>query len=265
MSMTAMNLDIESLNCLKKAFLFQNVSREHLEKLLGGARQTSLKAGRTLFEYEQKATHFYLLKAGAIHTFRLSPDGDEKVFQVLRPGDLVAEAVMFMEPCVYPVYARAKKDSALIAMSRASLLSLCRESNDVSLKILSALSLRLYQNMNQIDQLTLSSAGQRLVSYLLEVKRHQGADAIRLPLSQAMLAARLNVTPETLSRLFQGFRKKALIAGRRGRIVLKDTDGLRRAVNLPVMNDAGLAGATPAQTDPRHEYSECGCCNLGEV
>lgn len=89
------------------------------------------------------ATHFYLLKAGAIHTFRLSRDGDEKVFQVLRPGDLVAEAVMFMAPCVYPVYAWAEQGSALIAVSRASLLSLCRESSDFSLKILAALSLRL--------------------------------------------------------------------------------------------------------------------------
>lgn len=260
-----MNLDSESLNCLKKAFLFQHVSLEHLEKLLRGARQTRCRMGRALFEYQQKATHFYLLKAGLIHTFRLSPDGDEKVFQVLRPGDLVAEAVMFMAPCVYPVYARAEQDSALIAVSRASLLSLCRESSDFSLKILSALSLRLYQNMNQIDQLTLGSAGQRLVSYLLEVKRDQGADDIKLPISRGVLAARLNVAPETLSRLFQGFRKKALIEGKRGRLVLKDTDGLCRAVNLPVMRDAGPAGAVPEQTDPQHEYSKCGCCNLGEV
>lgn len=48
-----------------------------------------------------------------------------------------------------------------------------------------------------------------------------------------MLAARLNVAPETLSRLLQGFRKKALIEGRRGRLALKDPNGLCRAVNLP--------------------------------
>ena len=118
--------------------------------------------------------------------------------------------------------------------------------------------------MNQIDQLTLGSAGQRLVSYLLEVKRHQGADNIKLPISQGVLAARLNVAPETLSRLFQGFRKKALIEGRRGRLVLKDPDGLCRAVNLPVMNDTGPAGIALARTDPQ-QYSKCGCCNLGEV
>ena len=260
-----MFLDSKLENCLKRAFLFRNVSREHLEKLLRDARQISCKAGRTLFEYEQKATHFYLLNAGVIHTFRLSPDGDEKVFQILKQGDLVAEAVMFMEPCVYPVYAKAGADSALIAVSRASLLSLCRESNDFSLKILSALSLRLYQNMNHIDQLTLSSAGQRLVSYLLELKRHQGADAVTLPVSQAVLAAQLNVAPETLSRLFQGFRKKALIEGKRGHIMIKDVDGLRRAVNLPVMNPANPAGAFQEQADPQHEYGMCGCCNLGKV
>lgn len=87
--------------------------------------------------------------------------------------------------------------------------------------------------MNQIDQLTLGSAGQRLVSYLLEVKHDQGADDIKLPISRGVLAARLNVAPETLLRLFQGFRKKALIEGRRGRLVLKDPNGLCRAVNLP--------------------------------
>ena len=97
-----MNLDTESLNCLKKAFLFRNVSLERLEKLLRGARPIRRGMGRALFEYQQKATHFYLLKAGLIHTFRLSPDGDEKVFQVLRPGALVAEAVMFMAPVSIP-------------------------------------------------------------------------------------------------------------------------------------------------------------------
>ena len=58
MPITAMNLDSESLNCFKKAFLFQNVSLERLEKLLRGATQTRCKMGRALFEYEQKATHF---------------------------------------------------------------------------------------------------------------------------------------------------------------------------------------------------------------
>lgn len=251
-----MSVNNDSLLCLKNTFPFRNVSCEHLSKLLEGARQFNYVCGKHLFYQGQQATHFYLIKSGAVRLYRLSLDGDEKVFQCLHDGDLLAEAAMFMVPCAYPMNARVDKDCQVTAISREKLLALCRVSSDFSLQMLSALSSRLYQNMNRIDQLTLNNAGQRLVVYLLEQQQAQKNNIIELSVSHTILAGQLNIVPETLSRLLQSFRKKSLISGKRGKIELKNVDGLCQLVGLPPVGSMGFSG------DSERTHSLAGCCNL---
>ncbi len=245
----------ELLSCLQRSPAFAGLSSAQLVRLTGGARVRSVRPGQSLFTEGEPARAFYALVEGEVHLFRFSPQGEEKVFQIAGPGDLLAEAAMFLAPPAYPMGARVVRDARLFAISREALLALCEDHPPVMLSLLSALSKRLYQAMNRIDHLTLNNAGQRLAAYLLELRRQQRGNWIDVPVNLAMLAAQLGMTPETLSRLLQKFRQDGLISGKGRTLVLLDAAALCEHVGLPVAHACtnGCANA---------EASMVGCCSL---
>lgn len=238
--------------------LFDGVDMAHLAALAKSACARKVKAGQEVFAEGEEARAFYAIAQGEVRLFRFSPQGDERVFQILGDGDLLAEAAMFLTPPIYPMTARAARDSTLYVVPRQALLSLCESSPPLVLKLLSALSKRLYQAMNRIDLLTLNNAGQRLVAYLLEMRRQRHGNWIDIPVSFAVLAGQLGMTPETLSRLLQKFRQDGLVSGKGRTLVLLDADALREKVALPPpsITPQAAMGGNPSMT---------GCCNLAEI
>lgn len=240
---------------LQRAALFDGVDAAHLAALAEAAHARDVRAGQEIFAEGEDALAFYVIAQGEVHLFRFSPQGDEKVFQILGDGDLLAEAAMFLTPAVYPMTARAERDSMLFAVPREALLSLCESSPPLMLKLLAGLSRRLYQAMNRIDHLTMNNAGQRLVAYLLELRAQRHGNWIDIPVSLAVLAGQLGMAPETLSRLLQKFRQDGLISGKGRTLVLLDADALREKVALPPPGPRPppAMGGNPAMT---------GCCHL---
>lgn len=243
---------------LQKTPLFEEVEPAYLTQLYQASRILRLEAMQTLFEFESAAHYFYLIESGEIHLFRPHWNGDERLFQILRSGDLLAESAMFLEPPCYPLTARAQQSSCLIAFPREVLLAVCHAQPQLMRRWLSIQSKRLYQAVNRIEHLSLNSAGQRLVSYLLELRRaHQRhwldiPVNLDLPVNIAVLASQLAMTPETLSRLLQTFRRNQWISGRGRTLVLLDETALREHVGLP---PASLQSGMPTP-------ALLGCCNL---
>lgn len=214
----------------------------------------NLSAGKHLFHIGDDAKRFYVVKSGEVCLYRFSPEGDEKVFQLAKQGEAIAEAAMFMSPSSYPVSAKAKTKSVLLSFSRQQLLSFCVSDPVFSFKLLSAMATKLSQAVNRVDQLTLKGANQRLVSYLLELRINSGTDWLKLPVSHGVLAGQLNIAPETLSRLFKKLRDEELISGKGIIVVLLDIEGICQSVNLP----------NPFGNSDMDTNTGCwgGCCNL---
>jgi CRP-like cAMP-binding protein len=64
---------------------------------------TDMVEGESLFFQGDNATSFYLVLSGRIKLFRISPDGKEKVVEIMEAGATFAEALMFMDQPHYPV------------------------------------------------------------------------------------------------------------------------------------------------------------------
>lgn len=244
-----------ALACLKRSLAFGELDLGQLAILAGRARAKTVRAGQCVFAEGDPARAFFAVDDGELHLFRVSPIGGEKVFQILGADDLLAEAAMFLDPPVYPMTARAIRDSHLYVLPREALHALCDASPSFMRSLLGALSKRLHHAMDRIDHLTLNNAGQRLVVYLLDLRgRHKG-NWIDIPVSFVMLAGQLGMTPETLSRLLQKFRQGGMISGNGRTLVLLDAEALCDSVDLP---RSGI-GVTHGGGDG----SMVGCCNLG--
>jgi CRP-like cAMP-binding protein len=223
-----------TLTELRQAYLFADADDGQLARLSRGMQTLPLRHGEMLFHHGQPAERFFFLRSGQVKLFRLSPDGHEKIIEIVRPGQTFAEAVMFMgTQGRYPVSAEAISDCELYAFEQNNFLQVLAESHEIGFGMLASMSRRLHMLVNQIDSLTLQNATYRLAMYLLEqAPRDAQAADVELTTPKIAIASRLAIQPETFSRILAKLRDQGLIAVHGNQITLRNLQGLRELVFL---------------------------------
>jgi CRP-like cAMP-binding protein len=190
---------------LRSHHLFAGLSPEQLERVLLASHVDECEPGQLLFDRGHAAQYFYILLEGQVNLVLYSKAGEEKIVDILGPGNSFAEAVLFMEGPVYPVSAVAATRSEVARFQNREYLAILKESPGTCLRMLGHLSQRLHMRIREIEYLTLQSATQRLVR-LIESRLPPGAEGpqeISLVESRQELASRLAMKPETLSRILR--------------------------------------------------------------
>lgn len=207
--------------------LLQGLPIEAIEHLCRDALAQHAYPGQILFDEGDEARYCLLVDSGQVEILRYSQNGDERVFHVFDPGQLVAEAAMFMPHGRYPMCARARGPVHVYKLSRSSLQEACRRWPDLAMNMIAGLSSALYAQVNKVDWISASSAAERLANYLLNLQARQGEN-IQLPLNQRQLAAHLGIRAETLSRLFTDWQARGYVSGKRSDWKVRDQAHLRR-------------------------------------
>ena len=223
-----MNLDALAIQQLKGSYLLAALSQPEFEAVLEHAVVRQMGQGESLFDQGDPCTHYFFVLSGIVKLYRVAPSGEEKVMDLVRPGHYFAEATMFMGGR-YPVYARTLEATRLLVLDTKHFLGLLRSNVDLCMRLLSTMSQRMHGLINEIDNLTLHSGAQRVIGFLLE-ELHEGAapPSVRLMVPKHVIASRLGVRPETLSRVFAKLRGEHLIDVHDDMIVLNDVEALRR-------------------------------------
>ena len=151
-----------------------------------------------------------MVLAGKVEVFRNTYLGEEKVFGIFSPYELVAIAAVFMPHNRFPMTIRAKTNCSLLLLEKNSVLQVCMNNPIVMQRLLVQFSSKLYEQINNIDWLTSSSAEQRLAAYILSLSSKQDISFV-LPISRSQLATKLGIRYETLSRLISSWRKQKII------------------------------------------------------
>ncbi|MFA5627243.1 MAG: Crp/Fnr family transcriptional regulator [Thiohalomonadaceae bacterium] len=217
------------LHELRAHALFMGLSDDSLMTIIDGVQLVQLAECEHLFTQEQPADRFFMLRRGQVKLYRLSPTGHEKVIEIVRPGQCFAEAVMFMDVQCYPVSAQALVACELYAIDNLDFLNVLRGSVDTSFRVMANMSVRLHQLLNEIDALTLQNATLRLVNYLLgQVPADAELEAdVSLPAAKNIIASRLSVQPETLSRILHSLSNQGLITVKGANVQIHDVKKLR--------------------------------------
>ena len=90
------------------------------------------------------------------------------------------------------------------------------------------MSIRLHTMVRDVESYALRSSTQRVIGYLLQLADSapcspaQGKAEIELPTSKQVIASRLSLTPETLSRIFHELSDVGLISVHGKHIVIHD-------------------------------------------
>ena len=209
--------------------IFSVMNDEQIKLLLSNSRRIDLPKGQTLFRMGDISSSFYLLKKGQIKISRNSISGIEKILEIVRPGNLFAEAVMFLPEGRYPANCVALKKSEVIGFNNQHFLSLLHDIPDLSLKLMGDLSHRLHNLVNEIDSLTLQNAYLRVVNYLnSQVPELNGTEVnIELDVPKQTIASLISVTPETFSRTLKQLEDEKILRIKRSTIQIPDVNKLK--------------------------------------
>lgn len=219
---------------LRQHYLFGILDDSQFERVLPAVQRVSLAEDDHLFHFGDRARYFYLLRTGQIQLYRLSPGGEEKVIEIIQPGQSFAEAVMFFQINVYPVSAKAVLTSELWRVDMAVFLSMLQESNELCLRLLGGMSKRLHGAIQDIDQLTLQNASMRVIQLLLQSAPENSPSqySVEWETPKQILASRLSVRPETFSRILQQLSRKGLIAVQGKTVEVLNAKALQRELDL---------------------------------
>lgn len=195
--------------------LFSDLSPVELQRLAAGCQLRRLARGEMVFRVGEPCEAFHVTVLGQVKLFALSPAGQEKVIELIGPGQSFAEALMFTgRP--YIVSAQALTDTIVLTIGKPAVLTEIERDAKFALRMLAGISRRLHGLVHDVQAYALHSGAQRVIGYLL--RDHPTDDrangeviTVSLPVSKATIASRLSLTPEYFSRVLHDLEAAGLI------------------------------------------------------
>lgn len=221
---------------VRQAPVFSGLPPPVLDALLSGATISHFTRGELLFVQGDPVTSFFVVLDGWVKVYRLTPSGSEAVVAVFTRGQSFAEAAAFVAGR-FPASAEAVTDGRILKLLSGNLLRAIRQNPDIGISMLASTSMHLHMLVQQIEQLKAHTGAQRVAEFLSSLCEAQsGACQINLPYDKALIAGRLGMQPESLSRAFA--RLKAIgVSIEQNQAHIADIARLR--VYAEEMNDGG--------------------------
>lgn len=210
--------------------LFMKLGPDMLGALLAETWVQSFARNTILFLQDDPALRFYVVLDGWVRLYRTTEEGGESVIGVFSRGDSFAE-VAICPDTAYPVNAALIEDSRLLVIPAKSFARQLSEHGEFALNIVSAMSCHLHLLVRQVEQLMLKSSTERVADFLLKLCPDDvRAATIDLPLEKALIAGRLGMQPETLSRSLTKLRRLGVKSNGR-EVIIPDVNALKQLSN----------------------------------
>lgn len=216
----------DQMRSLKHVALFQGLSVEEIALLLDRAVVVTSPKGALLFSQGEKADHFYVVLAGQVKLFSTTEEGEENVVEIITPHMSMAEAAIFLS-ARFPVNAQTISPCVLVRIDGPAFLNRLEEHRTLAARVLSGMAQRHRLLLNEIIQLKTQSPAQRLGTFFLSLVSGQEGAQVALPYDKNVIAARVGMKPESLSRALGRLRDLG-VECQKNSLSVADVDRLRR-------------------------------------
>lgn len=192
--------------------IFSEMGPAELDRIAAATVPLYFDKGQSIVQCGDACTGFHLVVYGQVKLAFTSPQGVEKVLEIIRPGQSFGEALMFLDK-PYLVFAQALADSMLLHVAKHAVFEELGP-NSFGRRMIAGLAMRLRGLVRDIEAYTLRSGQERIIGYLLAElpeSAASGAAEVRLTPGKSVLASRLNMTPEHFSRILHELAAEGLI------------------------------------------------------
>lgn len=205
--------DPDIISRIRANYIFAEMTDAELQLCLKHLEITAYAPGEIVFQQGAHATRFFIVCDGVVQLFRTSPMGDKKVIEIVKTGDSFAEAVFFMGGN-YPVHAMAVDHAKLAGIAFQDFNGCLVNNVNLAFRMMGGMSRRIHGLVNEIDRLTMGTACQRLAFFLLEqaqAERTGNESTVQLNAPKHVIASRIGVKPETLSRILTRLKEEGIV------------------------------------------------------
>ncbi len=219
--------DIEIVN---RIALFRGLAPETIKHIIAPATVVTAKARTTLCRQDELATAFFIMIEGWTKHYRSHASGNEAVIHVLTKGDSFAESAA-LTAARFPATAEAVTDVRIVRVPADHVVRCIQANPSIALAMVASTSQRMQNLMVQVEQLKAQSGTQRVAEFLASLAPVvNGPCIVALPYDKTLIASRLGLQPESLSRAFARLRPFG-VAVHSEHVAVNDVGRLHRFAN----------------------------------
>jgi len=199
-------IDTSEYQALRSTAMFRSLTPKAAEKILAECVTEIHPAGSRLFRQGDSADCFFLVQDGWVKVLRETPNSGGAVIGVFTRGQTLADAIAIAGG-VYPASAETVTPARVIRVGADLIRRTIHSEPEIALAMIASTAQHLFLLMQQIEQLKARKSPERVAEFLLSLTDTQsGAASIALPFDKSLIAARLGMQPESLSRAFARLR-----------------------------------------------------------
>ena len=211
-----MKLSARDRDIVMRSALVADLEPRLQRRILEVTSLVTCQAREVIVSAETMPRSFFVVLAGHVRLYRVDSKGREADVAVYGPGEVFGECAMFLDGC-FPFQVQAAEATMLAAFDIPAVMGMMREEPALLLAIGRIMAQHSTDARLSVANDRLNTAPQRVAKYLLELWRAQGGpgNPFRLPFQKSLLAGKLGLAPEALSRAFAMLQKTGVsISGR---------------------------------------------------
>jgi len=191
---------------LRCAALFVGVDEATVSRLSADARIESLQDGDPLFAQGSAVADLAFVLSGYVKLLRRSSSGRQTLVGIRAGGEMIGDAPTDANE-IHALSAEAVGATRVLKLPAARFAKLLKESPSLCAAVMQNSKDSIFRLVGEIESLKSQSADQRLAHFILSLcPPGEERCRFRLPYDKRLIAARLGVKQETLSRAFAKLR-----------------------------------------------------------
>jgi CRP-like cAMP-binding protein len=193
--------------------LFSGLSKQEIEALLNQGSLRYYERKEALFFHGDAVTYFYIILRGTLQLYRGTSDGKEKTIELLKAGQTVGEGEIMDKCCTHRMNAVAVEEAAVMLFPASWLKETAKQHSAFALNLLSSIAHQMHMAVLEAEHQATLSAAQLVACFLQRLCVLYGFDphGFELPYSKTLIASRLGMELETLSRTLAKLRKEGIV------------------------------------------------------
>ena len=215
---------------LKTTPVFRRLKSDDRERVAAVARLATYRRGELIFREGDPSDRFFMVAAGRVKVFKMTPSGKDIILEIFGPGDPLG-AVAVYEGFPFPASAVALEDTRCVSIGKQDFFQLLEQNPTVVRGLLLGLTHRLVELTNRLADLTGGRVETRFARLFLKLSGESGGPErdgvfIPMPLSRQELADLTGTTIETAIRIMSRWGKEGVVRTEKDGFMLLDREAL---------------------------------------
>lgn len=223
-----LNINHHDRLMLQNTELLAGLNSQLVSRILASISIVGTESRDELFIEGEEPDCFYVVLSGYVRLFRTREEREADI-GIFGPGETFGECMMF-NSCRHAFSAQSAGPATFARFPLDRMRMIVKDEPEFANSIFHIMARHLMDARENVAEDRLHTAPQRVANYLLKLALSNGVGqpvAFRLPFQKSLLAGKLGLAPEALSRALSALKKAGIRM--RGRMIeVTDVDALRK-------------------------------------